>query len=720
MVILDFLWEKVDLYDISKKYLDKNIEEFSDFDIPKLEKILNLHSDLYYNKEEPVISDFEYDSLLKKLWFLEDKFWISEKKSFLVWSEVIESTFEKVKHSRPMISLDNTYNNEDLRDFHERVEKNLWWHASFFKDFYWDEYYLLQQFHSWWSEYILEFKFDWLGVELIYKNWELVQAITRGNWIEGEDVTENVMQIDNIPKTIAYKKSLEVRGEVVMPISVFEWLNEKAKKEWTKIFANPRNAASWSLRMKDINITKQRKLKFFAYDLANFEEFRLDENIWEYFDVIKRLENLWFEISSYFEKLNGIEAVIKAIENFWNIKETIDFEIDGLVLKVNDVSLWQTIWFTEHHPKYAIAYKFPAEILTTRILSVEHSVWRTWTITPVANLEPINIGWVVVKRATLHNYEEVEHLDARVGDSVFIKRAGEVIPKIISVIKTWNRDTFEPILPPKYCPSCETEVLKDEWKVRYYCPNNIDCPAKNSEKLAFAVWKQWFNIDWLWERQVNIFLELWIIHNIVDIFKIENKKEEILEIEWFKEKSVKNLIDAVNNAKNIDIATFLTWLWIPWVGKKTAKTLSKLITSPLAPLLRGEGNVEELEKLPDIWPEIANNVIEYFNNEAHKKILGELIEILNIKYYKSTNIDSKSIFAWKKVCITWSFERDWVKISRDDLVKKLEEVWWDFVWTVSKNTDYLLAGANAWSKLDKAVKEGVRVVDLEFFLEGVK
>jgi DNA ligase (NAD+) len=701
MVFLKIWWKNIDLYDISKKYLDKNIEEYKKSDISKLQKALNMHSDLYYNKEEPIISDYEYDELFKKLETLESKFWIDWKQTLLVWADVLESTFLKVKHSRPMISLDNTYNEEDLSDFNERVLKNI------------DDESITN------LTYALEFKFDWLGVELIYKAWELVQAITRGNWVEWEDVTVNVMQVKNIPKKIKYKKHLEVRGEVVMPISVFEWLNEKAKREWTKIFSNPRNAASWSLRMKDANITKQRNLKFFAYDLANFEEFRLDEKISEYFDVIKHLENLGFDISSYFEKFNWIEEVKKAIENFPNIKNTIDFEIDWLVLKVNDVTLWKDIWFTEHHPKYAIAYKFPAEILTTKILSVEHSVWRTGTITPVANLEAINIWWVVVRRATLHNYEEVENLDARIWDSVFIKRAGEVIPKIISVIKTWNRDELETILPPKFCPSCGTEILKDEWKVRYYCPNNIDCPAKNSEKLAFAVWKQWFNIDWLWERQVELFLELWIIHNLVDVFKIQEKAEIILELEWFQEKSVNNLIAGVEKAKNIEIATFLTALWIPWVGKKTAKTLSKLITSPLAPLLRGEVNVEELEQLPDIWPEIANNVIEYFNNEAHKKILGELIEILNIKYYKNTNTDSKSIFAWKKVCITWSFELDWVKISRDDLVKKLEEVWWDFVWTISKNTDYLLAGANAWSKLAKAEKEGVRVVDLEFFLENL-
>lgn len=682
------------MLDLSKKYLKMWLDEFNLSDTKKLQDLIRHHSDLYYNKDEPIISDFEYDELFKKLEILEWKFNLNSKQTSLIWAEIWESTFLKVKHSRPMISLGNTYNEEDLNDFDERILK--------------------LSGLNWLVNYVLEFKFDWLWVELIYDDWKLIQAITRWNWVEGEDVTVNVMQIANIPKTIAYKKHLEVRGEVVMPISVFHDINEKAKKEWTKIFSNPRNSASWSLRMKDASITKQRKLQFFAYDLANFDEFRLNENLTEYYDVIKDLEKLWFDISSYFLKLNWISEVINAIDNFSNIKKTIDFEIDWLVLKVNDISLWQQIWFTEHHPRYAIAYKFPAEILTTKILSVEHSVWRTGTITPVANLEPINIGWVIVRRATLHNYEEVENLDVRIWDTVFIKRAWEVIPKIISVVKEWYRDNFEVILPPKFCPSCETEVKKDDNKVRYYCPNDIDCPAKHHEKLAFAVGKWWFNIDWLGERQVEIFLEEWLIQNIVDIFKISEKKDDLLLLEWFKEKSVNNLIAWVENAKNVDIATLLTALWIAWVGKKTAKTLSKLFKSE-EDLINFSVNIEQLENLDDVWPEIAKNVINYFNIDSHKRILSELCDILHIKYYENKILNNNSIFSWKTMCITWSFQQDWKKISRDELVKKLEEVGGEFIWSVSKNLDYLLAWEKAWSKLKKANEFWVEVIDLTFF-----
>lgn len=684
------------MLELSKKYLKMTLDELKEQDLKKLQDLISYHSDLYYNKDEPVISDSEYDSLFKKLEYLEKKFWIKNKQTSLIWADIIESTFEKVVHSRPMISLDNTYDETDLRDFDERVIKNI------------DDNNILN------IEYCLEFKFDGLWVELIYKNWKLVQAITRWNWVEWEDITVNVMQIDNIPKTISYKEHLEVRWEVVMPNSVFEELNANAKIEWTKIFSNPRNAASWSLRMKDSSITKKRKLKFFAYDLANFEEYI--DNIWlsMYYDVIFSLADLWFEISSYFKKLNWIEEIILAIENFWNVRKTIDFDIDWLVIKVNDISLWEVVGWTEHHPRYAIAYKFPAEILTTKIISVDHQVGKTWTITPVANLEPINISWVIVRRATLHNYEEVENLDVRIGDSVFIKRAGEVIPKIISVVNTEDRENLEKILVPEFCPSCETKIVKDENKVRFYCPNTIDCPAQHIEKLVFSVWKNWFDIDWFWEKQVELFLTEWIIHNLADIFKISEKRDEILLLEWFKEKSVFNLIAWVESAKYMDITRFIMWLTIPWVGKKTAKTISCLFKTK-ENLLNFSYNLEKLQELDDIWPEIWQNIIDYFNNEAHKRILEELLNYVVITYFVEKIILWNSIFAYKSICITWSFE--W--FSRDELAKKLEDVWWKFVGSISKNTDFLLAWEKAWSKLEKANSLGVKVIDLNYFLDNL-
>lgn len=676
--------------ELSKHYLDLKEDDFTLEDTKKLSELLAYHSDLYYNKETPIISDFEYDTLFKKLEFLEKKFQIKETQTKKVWSEVISSSFEKVTHSRPMISLDNTYNEEDLRDFDERVKKNI----------------LSQNFEK--INYTIEFKFDWLWIELIYKNWEFVQAITRWNWVEWEDVTENIKTIKNIPKNIPYKDDLEVRWEVVMPISSFEKLNANFLKKWEKLFSNPRNAASWSVRLKDSSVTAERNLKFFAYDLANFEEFRLKEKIEKYYDVIKDLEKFWFEISSFFKKCNWIEEVIKEIDNFWDTWKKVDFDIDGLVIKTNDISLWQEIGFTAHHPRYAIAYKFPAQILSTKILSVEHSIWRTWTITPVANLEPIRIWWVTVKRATLHNYDEIKNLDVKIWDNIFIKRAWEVIPKIISVIKetrTWDEIMIN---PPENCPSCGEKVLKDDDKVRYYCGNE-NCEAQIKQKIIYAVWKTWLNIDWLWSEQVELFYDLWFIKKLSDVFLLDSKKDEILSLPWYKEKSVKNLLSAIENAKNQDIVSFLVSLNISGIWKQGAKELAKIFKSE-SDFLDFKYSLEELEWLKDVGWETSKNIFEYFNDEENKKLLKELLENIKLTYKEEVNSWK---YLWKKMCITWSF--DWY--SREQLVEILEKNGWSFVSSVSVKTDFLLAWEKAWSKLAKANELWVKVISLEEFLD---
>lgn len=737
-------------------FLEMNNSDYSHENIIELQKTLQYHSDLYYNKDTAEISDKEYDDLLKKLQTLEELFseelilaWI-EKQWDKVWEELVESSFKKVKHSRPMISLGNTYNEEDLRDFDERVYKNI----SEGNDEAIGGFLSPDRIN-----YVLEFKFDWLWVELIYKNWELTQAITRWNWVEWEDVTQNIFQIENIPKTIAYKEHLEVRGEVVMPISSFDMLNKEALEKGEKVFSNPRNAASGSLRMKDNRVTKKRKLQFFVYDIANFAEYVdalskslltyspqreekvlfTQSNQWEdrwqfvsYYDTIKSLEKLGFDISSYFERSENIWQIVEKIQNFWDVKSKIDFEIDGLVLKVDNIELWQGIGYTEHHPKYAIAYKFPSEIFTTIIESVEHQVGRTGTITPVANLEAVNMWWAMIRRATLHNYDECEKLWINVWDSVFIKRAWEVIPKITGLAKkgvTHSGQTSpvdnqvgmnlcvhpeaDYILPPKNCPSCNTEVIKDDEKVRYYCPNSTWCFEQKKHKIIYAVGKQGLNIDGLGKAQVEQFLRLWFITDLYSVFILSEKQEEILALEWFQEKSVTNLLKAIEDRKKLDISTLLISLAIPWVWKKTAKELSKLFTWEIS-LLNFHYTLEQLENLEDIWPEIAKNMQEFFTSEDNKELLTKLVSILDISYFEEIVIkNTDNIFFEKKVCITGSFEN----YKRPELADMLEKVWWKFVSSVSKNTDFLVAWEKAWSKLTKANDLGVKVLSVEEFIE---
>lgn len=677
---------------LSKKYIWLKEKDLKKQDLVLLQKIISYHSDLYYNQQNPIISDYEYDILFKKLKFLEEKYNIKDAFTQKVWSEIKESTFKKVPHTRPMISLDNTYNRDDLIDFDKSIKRILG--LNFKVDI----------------NYCIEYKFDWLWIELIYEKWNFKQAITRWNWLEWEDVTENVRTIKNIPKTINYFDYLEVRWEVIMPISSFEKLNKEALNKKEKIFSNPRNAASWSLRLLDPSITEKRNLKFFAYDLWNFEEFRLKEQKNTYFEVIKDLKNFWFEVSSYFMTFKNIDLLIKEIEKFK--KPKLDFEIDWLVIKVNDINLWQEIGFTAHHPRYAIAYKFPTNILTTRILSVEHQVWKTWTITPVANLESINIWWVNIKRATLHNYDEIKKLDVKIWDYVFVKRAWEVIPKIVWVVKeerNWNEIE---ISIPKFCPSCNTLLKKDDYKVRLYCPNSDDCPRQIKQKLISSVWKNRLNINWLWKEQIELFWEKWFIKDLYDIFLLEHKKDKLLLLPWYKEKSVRNLFESIKKSKNQNIVNFLVALNINWVWEQASKELAKYITSN-EKLLNFDMKQEELKNLKYIWEELSKNICDFFWDPKNQQLIKKLLSVITLNFKKET-IWWK--YVWKKICITWSF--DWY--NRNDLINILEKEWWIFVSNVSKNTDFLLVWKNPWSKLEKASKLWINILTLKDFIGSIK
>lgn len=680
--IISSTMKRETVFKLSREFLELRADVFTEKQIQTLWELITFHSDLYYQKENPIISDSEYDELFKKLEQWELKFGKINQISSLVGSTIGQSSFQKVAHSRPMISLDNTYNEEDLYDFDARLQRMIDSRDNI--------------------SYMIEFKFDGLWIELIYENWELIQAVTRWNGTHGEDVTQNIMQISNIPKKINKLWHFEVRGEVVMPISSFNRLNEQAKEQGEKIFSNPRNAASGSLRVLDTSITKKRDLMYFAYDVSDTWEFSTGT----YREMIEYLVSLWFDVSSYFEYGGNITEVISCIETIWNIKQHIDFEIDGLVIKMNTMSLWNKAGFTQHHPRYAIAYKFPAEIVTTKLLSIEHSIGRTGSITPVANLEAVNIGGAIIRRATLHNYDEVEKLWVRIGDSVFLKRAGEVIPKIISVAISGN---WESILPPISCPSCNTKILKESDKVRYYCPNSYGCPAQMHEKIAFAVGKHGFDIDGFWERQAELFYSLWLIKHIGDIFRLTRHRESMLELEWFKEKSVDKLLSWIEKKRTLDIVTFLKALWIPGVGKKTAKTLSELFTSHHDICYAALPAKDIIEQLPDIGPEVADSLRNFFMNQEIeiRDILEQLIIIFpekKIVYWK---------YSWKKMCITGSFE--WY--SRDQLIEILEQQGWAFIGSVSVKTDYLLAWDKAGWKLKKARELSVEVLSLEEFLK---
>lgn len=634
--------------------------------------------------------------------------------------------FQKVQHKYPMISLDNTYSIEDVRDFEQRMRNMLREKAP--KEF----------------AYYVQPKYDGLGLAIVYRYWKLEQAITRGNGIEGEDVTLGWFEIQNIPRNISALKKIErmeIRGEVMMSRTVFDQVNHERLEDWEKLFANPRNAASGSLRQLDPLITRSRNLQFFAYSIPQLESFRSDDkNIpATYNSLLDLLSIWWFERVDFpFSRVSGLEELLKIIEKETkNRVEHFDFDIDGMVLKLDNMILWDDLGRTEHHPRYAIAYKFPAKQVRTRVSSIEHSVGRTGTVTPVANLEPVEVSGVIVRRATLHNYDELAKKWVREGDQVFIMRAGEVIPEIVSVITDIRDGTEKIIIPPEVCPICSTKLNQDEWKVAIFCPNK-HCPAKILGQLEMFVSRQALNIDGLGPRQIEDFLEQWWITDFASVFQLGNFRNEILGLDGYQEKSVQNLIDSLEKSRNTTLDRMLVGLGIPNVGKKTGKQIASviarhdhaheqskdswLITGMLPSLQwRNHGIIwslfsiteEELLEVKDIGPETARSFVEYMNSnrELVERLCNEL-HILSWITAQDSELQASEIFG-KSFCVTGTFEN----LSRDEIHEIIEKNGGEVRTSVSSKLDYLVAWESAGSKLAKANEYGVQVLNIDEFLQ---
>ena len=682
----------MELLENTKKYLWKLLVEEL-FEIKELQEIIRQHNSLYYNNESPIISDFEYDKLFKLLKDSEESLDIFDVDSPTKRIDVIASwQFQKATHLVPMISLDNTYDSWDILNFEKRINNIL------------KEEKVLK--------YVIELKFDWLGISCTYCNWKLTKVLTRWNGIEWEDVTVNALQISSIPKSIPFysNEDIEIRWEVVMPISSFKDLNLKRLDKWEKLFANPRNAASWSLRQIDYNVTKERNLEFYAYSFPFYErwwEVWINLNHKSYKKESEILSSWWFLVSPYLFEAQNIDKVVEEVERLNLDKPKFDFEIDWLVLKLDDMNLWDKLWSTEHHPRYAIAYKFPAVNVRAKVLDIEHSVGRTWVITPIAHLEPVNVSWVMVSRVTLHNYDELAKKDVRVGDEVFIIRAWEVIPEVVSVIKEVRKWYELEVNPPEKCPSCFTELKKDEWKVAWYCPNKKLCPAQTLGSIISFVSKHWANIEWLWDKIIELFIEKWLINDFASIFDLPTRSADMLALEWFKDKKVNNLINEIELARSMPLPSLLVALGIPQVWRKTAKVLSsylvannkletayKLSIEISSKLSKNESvnsessqmtfmdlnqnisynpsgdrislakeiikvfkdlTIEELQEIKDIWPVCAHSIVYYF--EENELAVYNLFTKLNPTISHSLSKDSgdTSILDSKSFCVTWSF-----------------------------------------------------------------
>jgi DNA ligase (NAD+) len=683
------------------KILNQNPSLLEREDIPLLRELVEFHRHQYSVLENPLITDSEFDRLYALLVSLEKKYGEHDTMSPTQKVDTLaDNQFTKAPHIHPMMSLDNTYNAEDLRDFEVRIRRILE------KENISDP-----------LEYVVEYKFDGLGIALLYEEWKLVRGLTRGDGQMGEDITINVMEISNIPHQIPHKEMIEIRGEVVMPRSAFDELNSRRLEAGEKLFANPRNAASGSLRQLNPTVTRERDLQFFAYSCPDLEsiqntKYKIQNEGFFYSDIIESLGSWWLSTSKqsqgrdlFFEKKMGVESIIDMIRVMGK-KPVCPFDIDGLVIKANNLHLWPILGMTSHHPRYAISYKFPAEYARTKILAIEHSVGRTGTITPVAHVEPVNIMGVTVQHATLHNYDEVAKKDLRIGDQVFIHRAGEVIPEIIAPIieaRTWMETA---IVPPTHCPICESPTYKEGEKIALLCSNPA-CPAREIQALEWFVSKHGVDVDGFWPKQIELFSELGWVTDMASIYDLPDHREELLQIEWYKEKSVENLLSAIEAKRTLSIDKFLGALGIPWVGKRTAKLLAALFHNT-DEILHFDFSLETLEAVKDIWPGTAGTISEYF--KTHKHLLERLLARVNVTFPKVVNTERK--LSGKTFCVTGTFE-----ISRDDIHALIEENGGEVRTAVSGNLDYLIAGENAGSKKEKALSLGVKVLGWGEFQE---
>ena len=650
----------------------------------KIEK----YNNLYYNEDNPIISDMEYDGLLRKLKEMEKEYpallEIDDSPTEKIGGTA-SNKFSKVEHKVPMLSLSNTYNIAEIEDFDKRVKKIINFSEKI--------------------EYILELKLDGLSISLIYENGNLTRAVTRGDGKIGEDVTENIMEIESIPKKLKEPISLEVRGEIILPIPNFNKINEEREENGEEVFANPRNAAAGTIRQLDSTIVSKRGLDCYLYYLVNAENYGIKTHL----ESIKFIEKLGFKTTKVFEKYSDFKTLEKSIEKWRTKREKLDYETDGLVIKINDFSFYETLGYTTKSPRWAIAYKFPAEQVKTRLLNVTFQVGRTGVVTPVAELEAVNLSGSVVKRASLHNFDEIRRKDIKIGDNVIVEKAAEIIPQVVNVVFDDRKGTEKEIKEPESCPACGTKLVKEEGLVALKCLNP-HCPEKIKREISYFVSRDAMNISGLGEKIVEKFIELEKIKTVVDIYFLENYRNELENLEKMGKKSVENLLNSINESKNQDFSKVLYALGIPFVGKFNANLLSKTFKD--IDVLK-EKSVEELLEVKGIGDKAAIAVNTFLNNENNWKIITELKEIgLKFKFeedelkeVKDNPIKGKNFLATGKL----------QKYKRNEIKDIILEKGGNYLSAVSKNLDFLIAGEKAGSKLEKAQNLGIRILSEDDF-----
>ena len=655
--------------------------------IDELVEILNKASYEYYTLDCPTITDQEYDDYYRELENLEKEnpdLIREDSPTKRVGGKVIDE-FVKVTHNVPMMSLGDIFSYDEVRMFDERIRKTI---PN--------------------PTYVCELKIDGLSVSLKYSNGKLVRAATRGDGTVGEDITHNVETIKSVPLKIDFSSDLEVRGEIYMPLKSFVKLNEERRKNGENEFANPRNAAAGSVRQLDSSIAAKRNLSTFIYHLPEPELY----DITKHSDAIEFMKKLGFVVNPNIFVAKNIEEVILYIEKWTSMRPSLPYDIDGIVIKVNDISDQKTLGFTARTPKWAIAYKFPAEEVYTKLTGIEFCVGRTGKITPRADLNPVHLAGSVIRSVTLHNEDYIMEKGIKINDTIVIHKAGDVIPEVVRVAverRNGSEVDFEMI---KNCPICGSLLVKNEDEAAYYCTNDL-CDARKIEGLIHFVSRDAMNIEGFGERIIEDFYNIGFLRKITDFYKLYEHKKELMELEGFGEKSINNLLDSIEHSKENSLERLLFSLGIRYVGKKTGKILASKYKNIDAFL---STNYEELVSIDDIGEKLAGSIYEWINDSDNLSLIDDLKSFGVNMSYLGKEVEEDSNFSGKTFVLTGTLSN----YSRDEAGEIITNRGGKVTGSVTKKTSVVLVGDSPGSKYDKAVELGIEIWNEEKFMEMIK
>ncbi|EPZ38200.1 NAD-dependent DNA ligase LigA [Anoxybacillus ayderensis] len=655
--------------------------------IAELREQIEKHNYAYYVLDQPSISDAEYDELMRKLMELEEQYpqyKTPDSPSQRVGGAPLEA-FQKVTHRVPMLSLSNAFNEGDLRDFDRRVRQEV-------GD----------------VRYVCELKIDGLAVSLRYEDGYFVQGATRGDGTTGEDITENLKTIRSLPLRLRKQVTIEVRGEAYMPRKSFEKLNEKRKMNGEELFANPRNAAAGSLRQLDPKIVASRQLDIFVYGVVHAEELGFNSHS----EALRYLDELGFKTNCARQVCETIDDVLSYIERWHAERGKLPYDIDGIVIKVDSFAQQKQLGATAKSPRWAIAYKFPAEEVVTQLVHIELSVGRTGVVTPTAILQPVRVAGTIVQRASLHNADYIREKDIRLGDYVVIKKAGDIIPEVVRSLPERRTGQEKPFDMPTRCPACASELVRLDDEVALRCVNP-QCPAQIREGLIHFVSRQAMNIDGLGEKVITQLFEHGLVRSVADLYKLT--KEQLVALERMGEKSATNLLHAIEASKQNSLERLLFGLGIRHVGAKAAKTLAEHFET--IDRLQ-QATKEELTSIHEIGDKMADSIVTYFSKEEVKQLLDSLRSHGVNMVYKGAkrSADVNPAFAGKTFVLTGTLK----SMSRAEAKEKIEALGGKVTGSVSKKTDVVVAGEDAGSKLEKANQLGITVWDEARFLQEIQ